>query len=134
MGRWRISDIDQGRRPEPRNSVPRRETQPDGADRGAGRGTSNEPSAGIAKHPQLPGKTNRRRSEMRRAQPTDRDRSYSLRDSEIRAISDIGRFRTLDAQDLAHFAYGGNEAHMNQDLRNLRYSGLGGRENRVSRA
>jgi hypothetical protein len=124
MGRWRVSDIDQGRRPEPQNPAQRRATEPDGADRGAGRGVGNESSAGIGKRQQPSGKTNSRRSEIRRAQPTNRDRSYSLRDSEIHAMSDIGRFRTLDARDLARFAYGRNEAHMNRDLRNLRSQGL----------
>jgi|HubBroStandDraft_6_1064221.scaffolds.fasta_scaffold38666_3 hypothetical protein len=124
MGRWRISDIDQARRPEPQNPLQRRETEPNGADRGTRRGASNESSSGIPKRPQQSGKTNCRRSEMPRVLPKDRDRTYSLRDSEIQAMSDIGRFRTLDARDLARFAYGGNEPHMNQDLRNLRSLGL----------
>jgi hypothetical protein len=124
MGRWRISDIDQARRPEPQNPPQKRAAEPNGADRGAGRGASNESSSVIPKRPQQSGKTNGRRSEMHRAHPKDRNRSYSLRDSEIQAMSDMGRFRTLDAQDLARFAYSGDQAHMNHDLRNLRSKGL----------
>ena len=124
MGRWHISEINQGRRPEPQNSAQKREPEPNRADRGARGGASNQSPDGIPKRPQQSGKTSCRRSEMRRPQPKDRDRSYSLRNSEIQAMSDIGRFRTLDAQDLARFAYGGAQARMNRDLRNLRSQGL----------
>jgi hypothetical protein len=48
-----------------------------------------------------------------------RDRSYSLRSSEIRGLSDIGKFRTVDTKDLARFAYQDDEARMNQDIRSL---------------
>jgi DNA-binding PadR family transcriptional regulator len=39
-------------------------------------------------------------------------------------MSDIGRFRTIDVQDLCRFAYRENEAHMNRDLESLRKQGL----------
>jgi len=39
-------------------------------------------------------------------------------------MSDIGRFRTIDVQDLCRFAYRGNEAHMNRDVESLRKQGL----------
>lgn len=38
----------------------------------------------------------------------------------MQALADIGRFRTVDVQDLVRFAYGGDQAHMRQDLENLR--------------
>jgi len=37
---------------------------------------------------------------------------------------DIGRFRTVDIQDLARFVYRCDESHMRQDLENLRRQGL----------
>ncbi len=37
---------------------------------------------------------------------------------------DIGRFRTVDIQDVARFVYRSDAAHMRQDLENLRWQGL----------
>jgi DNA-binding PadR family transcriptional regulator len=39
-------------------------------------------------------------------------------------MSDIGRFRTVDVQDLARFVYRGEEARMRRDIENLRRQGL----------
>ena len=52
------------------------------------------------------------------------DRSRSLRSSEIRAMSDIGKFRIVDVDDLGRFAYRGNGAEMTQDIQSLRSKGL----------
>jgi hypothetical protein len=42
----------------------------------------------------------------------------------MEAMIDIGRFRTIDVQDLARFVYRGDEAQMRQDIENLRGQGL----------
>jgi hypothetical protein len=42
----------------------------------------------------------------------------------MESMIDIGRFRTVDASDLAHFIYRGDVARMKQDHRNLREQGL----------
>src|SRR6266849_7937705 len=39
-----------------------------------------------------------------------RNREYSLRESEVQAHADVGKFRMLPADDLARFAYGGDRA------------------------
>jgi hypothetical protein len=49
---------------------------------------------------------------------------YRLRTSELAAMSAIGKFRTVDMQDLARFAYGGDETRMRQDSEHLRQEGL----------
>ncbi|MGH9826675.1 MAG: hypothetical protein ACREDR_25895, partial [Blastocatellia bacterium] len=49
---------------------------------------------------------------------------YSLRASEIEAMSDIGKLRTVDVRDLARFVYCGDDARMKRDLENLREQGL----------
>ncbi|MGH9829558.1 MAG: hypothetical protein ACREDR_40590, partial [Blastocatellia bacterium] len=54
----------------------------------------------------------------------DRGRMYSLRASEIEAMSDIGKLRTVDVRDLARFVYRGDDARMKRDLENLREQGL----------
>ncbi len=53
-----------------------------------------------------------------------REREYSLRDSEVRALADVGRFRVVPTEDLARFGYHGDQARMEADIRNLRKHGL----------
>jgi hypothetical protein len=49
-----------------------------------------------------------------------RSRTYTLRSSEIRAMTDIGTFRAVAAKDLEEFIYRGDEKHMEADFTNLR--------------
>jgi hypothetical protein len=53
-----------------------------------------------------------------------REREYSLRDSEVRTLADVGRFRVVPTEDLARFGYQGDQARMEADIRNLRKHGL----------
>jgi len=53
-----------------------------------------------------------------------RNRTYALRSSEIQTMTDIGKFRAVDAKDLREFAYGGDSKHLEADLANLRRQGL----------
>lgn len=53
-----------------------------------------------------------------------RDREYSLRDSEVRTLADVGKFRVVPNEDLARFGYQGDQARMEADIRNLRKHGL----------
>src|SRR5260370_40238523 len=48
-----------------------------------------------------------------------RDREYSLRASEVRTLTDIGKFRVVPADDLARFGYQGNRTQMESDARSL---------------
>jgi len=52
------------------------------------------------------------------------EREYSLRDSEVRTLADVGRFRVVPTEDLARFGYQGDQARMEADIRNLRKHGL----------
>jgi hypothetical protein len=54
----------------------------------------------------------------------DRDKIYSLRDSEIHALSEVGKFRVVATQDLAELAYNGDHSRMDSDIENLRRQGL----------
>src|SRR5205823_6368577 len=49
----------------------------------------------------------------------NRDRTYSLRPSEIRALTEVGKFRVVGVDDLASLAYNGDRERMQSDLRNL---------------
>ena len=54
----------------------------------------------------------------------DRNRTYQLRDSELHALTEIGKFRVVAVHDLAQFAYNGDSSRMQNDLRNLSRQGL----------
>jgi hypothetical protein len=58
------------------------------------------------------------RSDSRRAY-YDRDRAYSLRDSEMHSLEEIGKFRVVAATDLTKFAYSGDRERMEKDIRDL---------------
>ena len=59
-----------------------------------------------------------------RARYTDRDKDYSLRDSEIYTLSEVGKFRVAAAKDLAELAYNGDHARMGSDVESLTRQGL----------
>lgn len=54
----------------------------------------------------------------------DRDRTYSLRPSETHTLAEVAKFRVVQADDLAKFAYNGDRPRMESDLRNLVDQGL----------
>jgi len=49
----------------------------------------------------------------------DRERTYSLRNSEIHTLTEVGKFRVVDTDDLAKFAYANDRSQMENDIRNL---------------
>ncbi len=51
-------------------------------------------------------------------------RTFQLRDSDVRAMADLGTFRVVAAADLARYAYAGDVARMERDLRRLEQQGL----------
>jgi hypothetical protein len=53
-----------------------------------------------------------------------RNRDYSLRESEVRTLTDVGKFRVVPADDIARFGYNGNRAQIESDIRNLTRQGL----------
>ncbi|PYT67776.1 MAG: hypothetical protein DMG42_25925, partial [Acidobacteria bacterium] len=40
----------------------------------------------------------------------DRNGTYQLRDSELHALTEVGKFRVVDVHDLAQFAYNGDSS------------------------
>jgi len=48
-----------------------------------------------------------------------RDRTCLLRDSEIHAMKEIGKFRVIAAADLARYAYGGDAKRMEKEIKHL---------------
>jgi hypothetical protein len=53
-----------------------------------------------------------------------RGRTFRLRTSEIVAMLEIGKFRTIGLEDLREFAYGGDKDHARRDVENLFRQGL----------
>jgi len=56
--------------------------------------------------------------------PVDRERTYELRDSEIKTLTDIGTFRALNVNDLVAHRYRGDLGEARRDLDNLERQGL----------
>ncbi|HTV60662.1 MAG TPA: hypothetical protein VMJ93_17445 [Verrucomicrobiae bacterium] len=63
-------------------------------------------------------------SQRGRTRYSDRDKDYSLRDSEIYTLSEVGRFRVTAAKDLAELAYNGDRNRMENDVESLTRQGL----------
>jgi hypothetical protein len=54
----------------------------------------------------------------------ERDRGYSLRQSEIHTLTEVAKFRVVAVEDLAKLAYSGDRSRMENDLRGLLQQGL----------
>ena len=54
----------------------------------------------------------------------DRYRGYDLRESEIQTLTGLGRFRVINAQDLARHGYGGDKSRMEREIDTLVRQGL----------
>jgi hypothetical protein len=66
----------------------------------------------------------RNKEQRPRQQHRGRDRTYHLRESEIRTLAEIGTFRAVRTKDLVEFQYRGDDRQADQDLRNLKAQGL----------
>ncbi|MGH9451061.1 MAG: hypothetical protein ACRD11_11045 [Terriglobia bacterium] len=69
-------------------------------------------------------KGERTRSERRPYPEIDRDRAVMLRESEIKALAEMGTFRTVSLDDLAKFRYAGDRNQAASEIRNLTRQGL----------
>jgi len=63
-------------------------------------------------------------SQRIRTKYTDRNKDYSLRDSEIHTLSEVGKFRVVATGDLAEFAYNGDRPRTENDVESLVRQGL----------
>ena len=58
-------------------------------------------------------------AQRERTEIHNRDRSYSLRPSEIHTLTEVGKFRVVAVEDIAKHGYGGDRSRLDSDLRNL---------------
>lgn len=123
MARWDILRQNQARDAEP--IPPRVEPREQLKDSNTvGRGPVDESSANSIEKPERAGDAILSRTPSRRTQHRDLDRTYSLRASEIAAMTDIGMFRAVDVRDLIRFVHDGDEGRLKSDLASLRAQGL----------
>lgn len=54
----------------------------------------------------------------------DRERTYDLRESEMRTLNDVGQFRVVRTQDLVEFRYGADARAAERDITSLKTQGL----------
>ncbi len=54
----------------------------------------------------------------------NRNREYSLRESEVQTLIEVGKFRVIPADDLTRLGYRGDPSRMESDVQNLRRQGL----------
>jgi hypothetical protein len=120
MPRWDISGPDRVHTSELRAPADKPPRQSNTDSPSVVRGGSNDSSTDAPRRRERAPETATPRAAKRRTLYQDRGRIYSLRSSEMEAMTDIGRFRTVDVQDLSRFAYRGDAAHMRQDLESLR--------------
>jgi hypothetical protein len=59
-----------------------------------------------------------------RTKYTDRNKEYSLRDSEIHMLGEVGKFRVVGMNDLTEFSYNGDRSRMENDVETLTRQGL----------
>jgi DNA-binding PadR family transcriptional regulator len=124
MARWDILNGDRVRESEAASPREERPKQSNDTSVSVGRGPTDSSSAKTSERPDRTGQSSISRTAHGRTQHRDRGRTYSLRSSEIAAMSDIGMFRTVDVRDLARFVYGGSESRTDYDLESLRTQGL----------
>ncbi len=105
----------------PTESSRRQETL-DAKGQGRGSGTSQDQPP---RHEIRPSKVHQAPQRRRTKHPDlDRDRTYALRDSELKTLTDIGTFRVLRVDDLVSHRYGGDPAAARLDLDSLLRHGL----------
>jgi hypothetical protein len=63
-------------------------------------------------------------AERDRTNYRERDRGYSLRQSEIHTLTEVAKFRVVAVEDLTKLGYSGDRSRMENDLRGLSHQGL----------
>lgn len=124
MARWDIFQRETRRNLElPSQPEPTRPKQA-GTSVSVGRGPSDQSTPDQPEKRERPEPNPQRSFRRSDTRQVGRAGGYRLREREIRAMTDIGTFRTVDAQDLARFVYSGDQGAMSYDLGELRTHGL----------
>lgn len=81
-------------------------------------------SSPTGRHGREPNLLHRDNSDRFRTSYRYRNREYSLRESEVQTLIEIGKFRVVPIDDLAQLRYANDHARMENDVQNLRRQGL----------
>jgi len=100
-----------------------RDEGPDLVER-AGRGSRTDREPGRGESGKGSGLGHQRRPDRSRTIYRGRERDYSLRNSEVRTLTDLAKFRVVPEDDLARFGYQGSSDQMQTDIRSLTRQGL----------
>jgi DNA-binding MarR family transcriptional regulator len=120
VSRYDPFDPQELREPSPATE-PRSERKPEDNSPSIGRGVS---SAGEQTDPRDRTEGKREREPDTRRKYQSRERTYNLRESEIRTLAEIGQFRAIRTKDLTEFRYDGDTNRADRDLRDLKAQGL----------
>lgn len=120
MSRYDPFDPAELREPGP-TSETGQEPKPDDSAPTVGRSGSSREEIG---EPRVPPNRERHSRPRPRQKYRERGRAYHLRESEIRALADVGQFRAVRTRDLVEFRYGGDARQAEPDIRNLKAQGL----------
>ena len=110
--------------PDAAPRAPHRHREPEPSETRTGRGSGDTP------HPDRQQPEARERSVLKPEREDSprayyvRDREYLLRESEVRTLSELGRFRVLAPSDLTKHGYAGDSARMERDIRRLKQQSL----------
>lgn len=120
MSRYDPFDPDELREPATSTETSR-ERKPEDRSPSIGRGGSGREEASDSRNGS---EGSRARGRQPRQKYRDRDHSYDLRESELRALTDIGQFRVVRTQDLVEFRYGADARAAERDITSLKTQGL----------
>ena len=81
-------------------------------------------SSTTERHGLEPNLLDRNNSDRFRTAHRYRNREYSLRESEVQTLIEVGKFRVVPVDDLAQLRYTSDRARMENDVQNLRRQGL----------
>lgn len=120
MSRYSPFDPDELREPAPATEDSR-ERKPEDRLPSIGRGGSGREEASDSRDS---GERKSERDRQPRQKYQDRERTYNLREPEIRTLTDVGQFRVVRTQDLIEFRYGGDSRQAERDITSLKSQGL----------
>jgi len=81
-------------------------------------------SSPTERHGREPNLLHRDNSDRFRTTYSYRNLEYSLRESEVQTLIEIGKFRVVPVDDLAQLRYTSDRSRMENDVQNLRHQGL----------
>jgi hypothetical protein len=119
MSRYDPFDPDERREPVPTQGSGERDSEDRSPSVGRSGSSREETTDSREDRDRTAGKQNRQRQKYR-----DQERTYDLRESEVRTLTEVGQLRIVRMQDVVEFRYSGEAARAERDIQNLKSQGL----------